>query len=37
MLSGARVVGQAFDKFVIADAGGCIICIDQHAADERVR
>lgn len=37
MLCGARAVGQAFGKFIIAEAGGCILCVDQHAADERVR
>ncbi len=33
----ARVIGQAFHKFIIAECEGLVICFDQHAADERVR
>ena len=29
--------GQVDKKYIVAKAGGCIVCFDQHAVDERVR
>jgi len=37
MLETARIVAQAGAKFIIARAGNDLLCIDQHAADERIR
>jgi len=31
-----RVIGQAFDGYVIGENGGALVVIDQHAAHERV-
>ncbi|CAM9664071.1 unnamed protein product, partial [Phaeothamnion confervicola] len=36
-LARAAVIGQADNKFVLLRAGGVVLCLDQHAADERVR
>jgi len=37
MLRNARVISQADRKFIIARIRGSIVCLDQHAADERVQ
>jgi len=37
MLSSATTIGQAAHKFVLAAAGPVLLCLDQHAADERVK
>lgn len=31
-----RIIGQAFDAFIVAEAGDGLVLIDQHAADERI-
>jgi len=35
-LPSARVIGQALDSYILAEAGGELLLIDQHAAHERV-
>ncbi len=37
MLAHARYLGQLDRKFLLAESGGLLLCVDQHAADERVR
>ncbi len=32
-----RLVGQAFDGYVVCEAGSSLVLVDQHAAHERVR
>ncbi|MBY0279908.1 DNA mismatch repair protein MutL, partial [Candidatus Binatia bacterium] len=32
-----RLVGQAFDGYVVCEAGSALVLVDQHAAHERVR
>jgi DNA mismatch repair protein MutL len=32
-----RLVGQAFDGYVVCEAGNSLVLVDQHAAHERVR
>ncbi|KAJ2069688.1 hypothetical protein GGH13_004431, partial [Coemansia sp. S155-1] len=36
-VSSLRVVGQADQKYIICQADGWLVAIDQHAADERIR
>jgi len=36
-LQEAKVVSQVGSKFIFAQCGSQIICVDQHAADERIR
>ncbi|KAJ2347546.1 DNA mismatch repair protein [Coemansia sp. RSA 2671] len=36
-IASLRVVGQADQKFIICQADGWLVGIDQHAADERIR
>ena len=37
MLHDLQFVGQLDNKYILASAQGALVCIDQHAADERVR
>lgn len=37
MLCSSRSLGQVDRKFILAVAGGSVMAVDQHAADERVR
>jgi len=36
MLASAEVIAQVEEKFIIVKANGVLLCVDQHAADERV-
>jgi len=36
-LQDAQIIGQLDQKYILAVIGNSIVCIDQHAADERIR
>ena len=37
LLAGAKVINQVCKKFVMVRAKGVLLCVDQHAADERCK